>query len=90
MILNEFLEFIVSVIAACFDGSQNDDLPIGHAFPALVGIGAAQNLRFQKFKDPIQQIGLGMHMLQSTQNGNNTVSALGIEFDLSDGNAIQL
>lgn len=89
MVFGQVLQLIVREIAAKSGRGQHTDVPVIHALATGVGATAAVNVGSDECQNLIDQIAVGIQILECAKNGNDAVARFEIERDLFDGKAVQ-
>src|SRR5437763_12579304 len=89
MLLGQVLEPVVVEIAPEPDGPQDEDRPVLHPGTAAVGAADPIDILGDGIEQRVPQGGPGVDVLQGGQDGDDLVSAGGIEPDVKDGSAVE-
>ena len=89
VLLSQVLEPVVVEIAPEPDGPQDEDRPVLHPGTAAVGTAHPIDILSDGIEQGIAQGGLGVNVLQGGQDGDDLVSAGGVEADVEDGSAVE-
>src|SRR5512135_441312 len=89
MLLSQVLEPVVVEIAPEPDGPQDEDRPVLHPRTAAVGAADPIDILGDGIEQGITQGGPGVNVLQGCQDGDDLVSAGGVEPDVEDGCAVE-
>src|SRR5437899_2993203 len=89
MLLGQVLQFVIIQVATQTHRCQHDNLPVIHTRPTMLGAGLAVDVLAHEVQDFPPQLAIAVNVLQRPQDGNDFVTTIQIQFDLSDGRAIQ-
>src|SRR5438445_11782520 len=89
MLLGQVLQFVIIQVATQTHRCQHDNLPVIHTGPTMLGAGLAVDVLAHEVQDFPPQLAIAVNVLQRPQDGNDFVTTIQIQFDLSDGRAIQ-
>ncbi len=90
IITGEVMQVIVSEVGSQPHGRQNEDLPQGESFAALIGVGILEHVGGDQLQRSIANLWLRIEVLQAAENGDHGIAAFDVERDLCDGSRIQL
>ena len=89
MLLGEVLQPIVVEVAAQPYGTEDQDGPVVHPRAALVGTGDPIDVLGDGIEQFVAEFGPAVDVLQSSEDGDDLIAAVGVESDLGDDRAIE-
>ena len=89
MLFGEILEFVVVEVAAESDGGQDEDRPVVHPRPAAIRIGVRIDILGNRAEQFVAERGLTVDMLQCREDGDDLITAGGVEADVEHGSAAE-
>src|SRR5512135_1845707 len=89
MLLGQVLEPVVIEVTTEPDSPQDEDRPVLHPRSAAVGAGAPIDILGDGIEQGITQFGPGVDVLQGCEDGDDLVSAGGVEPDVEDGSGVE-
>src|SRR4051812_35872781 len=89
VLLGEVLEPIVVEVAAQAYGGEDEDGPVVQAGPAAIGAGGGVDILCDGFEELVAEFGPGIDVLQGAEDGDDLITAVGVEPDLGDGRGVE-
>jgi hypothetical protein len=89
MLLGEVLEPVVVEVTAEPDGAQDEDRPVIHPRSSLVGTSGPVDILGDGVEQFGAEFGAGIDVLECPEDGDDLVTAFGVEADIGDTRAVE-
>ena len=89
MLLGKVLKFVIVQIASQANRGQHQDLPVVQTLASTIVARGMIDILGDKMKNLITQLRLAINVLQGSQEGNEFVATLQIEFNFGYGLTIE-
>jgi hypothetical protein len=89
VIFRPVLQLIVRVISSKSCTGQHKNVPVIHPFTTTIDDRGPIDVSANQLHDSVGNVGLRIHVLQSSQNRYDAVATAEVQFDLIDGNTVQ-